>query len=414
MNIVLGVSGGIAAYKAVELLRLLTAADHTVQVVPTAEALRFVGAATWQALAGHSVATDVFDDAQLISHVRLGREADLLVIAPATAHTLARAANGLADDLLTNVLLTAQCPVVYAPAMHTEMWQHPATVANVTTLARRGALIVEPTVGPLAGGDWGAGRLAEPEDIARLALRILRRSAAGTSWEQDMIGRRVVISAGGTREFLDPVRFIGNRSSGRQGYALARMASARGAQVTLVAANVTLEPPSQVRVVPVITTEEMRQAVLAAAADFAGDGSHTPADAVVMAAAPADFQPVTPQPHKIKKSAAVMPPIELRHTPDIVAELVAQRSPGQLIVGFAAETGDADGSALDHATRKAAAKGCDLLIFNEVGSGRGFEVDDNAATILGSDGSVTELPLAAKETLADAIWDAIVPRLCPY
>ncbi|MGI8646924.1 MAG: bifunctional phosphopantothenoylcysteine decarboxylase/phosphopantothenate--cysteine ligase CoaBC [Acidimicrobiales bacterium] len=412
MNIVLGVSGGIAAYKAVELLRLLAVADHTVRVVPTAEALRFVGVATWQALSGHSVATDVFDDAQLVSHVRLGREADLVVVAPATAHTLARAAHGLADDLLTNVLLTAQCPVVYAPAMHTEMWQHPATVANVATLVRRGALIVEPTLGPLAGGDWGIGRLAEPEDIARLALRILRRGAAGTSWEKDMIGRRVVISAGGTREFLDPVRFLGNRSSGRQGYALARMASARGAQVTLVAANVALAPPSQVRVIPVVTTEEMRQAVLAAATDFAGDGSHVPADAVVMAAAPADFQPVTPRPHKIKKSAAGMPPIELRHTPDIVAELVAKRSPGQLIVGFAAETGDADGDALDHATRKAAAKGCDLLVFNEVGIGRGFEVDDNAATILGSDGSVTELPLTAKETLADAIWDVIVPRLC--
>src|ERR671910_2366567 len=270
-RVILGVAGGIAAYKAAELLRELTETGHDVRVVPTAGALRFVGEATWAALSGHPARTDVWADAAEVPHVRLGRQADLVVVAPATADLLARAAHGLADDLLTNVLLTARCPVLLAPAMHTEMWEHAATQANVATLRARGAHVLEPAVGRLTGADTGKGRLPEPADIFAVAVALLEPV-------RDLLGRHVVISAGGTREYLDPVRFLGNRSSGRQGYALATTAAARGAKVTLVAANTALPDPAGVDVVRVVSTAELRDAVLAAAA---------PADAVVMAAAPA-------------------------------------------------------------------------------------------------------------------------------
>ena len=399
--IVLGVSGGIAAYKACEVLRGLTEAGHEVQVVPTAAALRFVGAPTWAALSGRPVATDVWDEARAheVPHVSIGRAAELVLVVPATADLMAKAAHGLADDLLTSTLLTATCPVVFVPAMHTEMWEHAATRANVDLLRRRGAVVVEPAVGRLTGADSGKGRLPEPASILSLARRVLARGSAGP----DLAGRTVVVSAGGTREALDPVRFLGNRSSGRQGYALAQTAAARGAKVVLVSANVALDDPAGVDVVRVSAAQELGAAVTAAAAG---------ADAVVMAAAVADFRPAEVAPDKIKKNASAPVSIELVRTDDVLAGLVAARSgAAPLIVGFAAETGDATLSWLEHGRAKLAAKGCDLLVVNQVGDGLGFEVADNAAVILGADGSELEVAHGPKDDLADAIWDLVIARL---
>jgi phosphopantothenoylcysteine decarboxylase/phosphopantothenate--cysteine ligase len=400
-SVVLGVSGGIAAYKACELLRSLTESGHDVTVVPTAAALKFVGAATWAALSGNSVATDVWTDVHAVPHVRIGQSADLVVVAPATADLLARAAHGRADDLLTNVLLTARCPVVFAPAMHTEMWEHAATQANVATLRQRGALVLEPAVGRLTGADSGKGRLPEPDEIFAVCQDVLARGAGVDAL--DLAGRTVVVSAGGTREPIDPVRFLGNRSSGLQGVALARAAAARGADVTLVAANVSLPDPAGVKVVRVETTEELRDAVVSAA------GS---ADAVVMAAAPADFRPVAVSGSKIKKSGDAAPSLELTQTPDILAELSHHRArPGQVVVGFAAETGDPTGSVLDLARAKLARKGCDLLVVNDVAGGAVFGSSDNQAVILSADGRVRDVPLGSKTALAHVIWDEVAQSL---
>jgi phosphopantothenoylcysteine decarboxylase/phosphopantothenate--cysteine ligase len=396
-RVVLGVAGGIAAYKAVELLRLLTETGHAVRVVPTESALRFVGIPTWAALSGASVATGVWDEPESVPHVRLGREADVVVVAPATADLLARAAAGRADDLLTATLLTARCPVVLAPAMHTEMWEHPATRANVATLRARGVVVLEPGVGRLTGADSGPGRLPDPAEIAAVVRRVLARGGAGAD-RPDLAGRRVVISAGGTREHLDPVRFLGNRSSGRQGYALARTAAARGAEVTLVAANVDLPDPAGAKVVRVVSAEDLLAAVTPAAQE---------ADAVVMAAAVADFRPASLSARKIKKGDGDQAPVEVVRTPDVLAALVAGRRPEQVLVGFAAETDDV----LAHGRAKLAAKGCDLLVVNRVGDGVGFEVDTNAAVVLGADGSTTDVPLGSKEALADVVWDLVVARL---
>jgi phosphopantothenoylcysteine decarboxylase/phosphopantothenate--cysteine ligase len=396
VRVVLGVGGGIAAYKSCELLRLFTESGHRVRVVPTAAALRFVGAPTWAALSGQPVADDVWADAHEVPHVRLGREADLVVVAPATADLLAKAAHGLADDLLTAALLTARCPVVFAPAMHTEMWEHAATAANVATLRARGAIVIEPATGRLTGADTGKGRLPEPEEIFALARRVLARGAAvGT----DLRDRHVVVTAGGTREPLDPVRFLGNRSSGKQGYAFARTAVTRGARVTLISANVALPAPAGVDLVPVGSTEELRKATLEAAAD---------ADVVVMAAAPADFRPAYVAAEKIKKAPdGSAPALELVTNPDIAAELGERKRPGQLLVAFAAETRDA----LAHAREKLVRKRADLIVVNEVGVDRVFGAEANAATVLGSDGATTVLDERPKEDLADAVWDLVVARL---
>jgi phosphopantothenoylcysteine decarboxylase / phosphopantothenate---cysteine ligase len=400
-RVVLGVSGGIAAYKACTLLRLLVEAGHDVRVVPTANALRFVGAATWAALSHQPVHTDVWSDVHEVPHVRLGQDADLVVVAPATADLLARAAHGQADDLLTSTLLTARCPVVLAPAMHTEMWEHAATQANVATLRSRGVVVVEPAVGRLTGTDTGKGRLPEPEQLFDLCSAVLAR---GEAVPLDLAGRRVVVSAGGTREYLDPVRFLGNRSSGRQGYALASAAVARGAEVTLLAANVALPEPAGVKLVPVVSTRDLRDAVLAAAHD---------ADAVVMAAAPADFRPAGYAEHKIKKSDdGSAPVVELVQNPDILAELShARPHAGLVVVGFGAETGDETSSVLDYGRAKLARKGCDLLVVNEVGAGKGFESTENEAVILGADGSQTPVPYGSKQALAHRIWDLVAERL---
>ncbi|MFD3520669.1 bifunctional phosphopantothenoylcysteine decarboxylase/phosphopantothenate--cysteine ligase CoaBC [Streptomyces sp. NPDC058653] len=395
-RVVLGVSGGIAAYKACELLRRLTESGHDVRVVPTASALHFVGAATWSALSGHPVSTEVWSDVHEVPHVRIGQSADLVVVAPATADMLAKAAQGLADDLLTNTLLTARCPVVFAPAMHTEMWEHPATQANVATLRERGAVVVEPAVGRLTGVDTGKGRLPDPDAIFEVCRRVLARGVATA----DLAGRHVVVSAGGTREPLDPVRFLGNRSSGKQGYALARTAAARGARVTLVEANTGLPDPAGVDIVRVGTAVQLREAVLKAAAD---------ADAVVMAAAVADFRPAEYAAGKIKKKDGEEPaPIVLVRNPDILAEIGADRPrPGQVIVGFAAETDDV----LANGRAKLRRKGCDLLVVNEVGERKTFGAEDNEAVILAADGGETPVPRGPKEALADTVWDLVVPSL---
>jgi phosphopantothenoylcysteine decarboxylase/phosphopantothenate--cysteine ligase len=397
VEVVLGVGGGIAAYKACELVRLFTESGHRVRVVPTAAALRFVGVATWAALSGQPVATDVWTDAHEVPHVRLGQRADLVVIAPATADLLARAAHGLADDLLTNTLLTARCPVVYAPAMHTEMWEHPATVANVALLRARGAVVLEPAAGRLTGTDTGRGRLPEPAgifDVARAAL------TAGSAAGRGLAGRHVVVTAGGTREPIDPVRFIGNRSSGKQGYAFARTAVARGAAVTLISANVALPDPPGVRIVRVGSTEELRSATLAA---------WERADVVIMAAAPADFRPVRVEPQKMKKDAGI-PTITLTANPDIATELGARKRPDQVLVVFAAETAAGE-DAVAIAREKLRRKGADLIVLNEVGIDKAFGTDHNAAVVLGGDGLRTDIEERSKEDLAEVVWNLVAARL---
>jgi phosphopantothenoylcysteine decarboxylase/phosphopantothenate--cysteine ligase len=395
------VSGGIAAYKACELLRRLTESGHDVTVVPTASALRFVGAPTWAALSGKPVSEEVWADVHEVPHVRIGQTADLVVVAPATADLLAKAAHGLADDLLTNTLLTARCPVVFAPAMHTEMWEHAATQENVATLRRRGALVVEPAEGRLTGADTGKGRFPEPAEIFETARDLLARG--GSANVLDLAGRHVLVSAGGTREYLDPVRFLGNRSSGLQGYALARAAVSRGAEVTLVAANVALPDPAGAKVVHVETTAQLRDAVLAAAPT---------ADAVVMVAAPADYRPRSVSDTKIKKAEdGSAPALELEQNPDILAEISHDRArPGSVIVGFAAETGDASSSVLGLARTKLARKGCDLLVVNDVSGGKVFGSPENEAVVLDAAGEATHVPRGAKSALAHAIWDRVAAR----
>jgi phosphopantothenoylcysteine decarboxylase/phosphopantothenate--cysteine ligase len=396
-HVVLGVAGGIAAYKACEVLRALTESGHDVTVVPTEAALHFVGAATFAALSGRPVATDVWTGVHEVPHVRLGQSADLVLVVPATADLLAKAAHGRADDLLTSTLLTARCPIVYAPAMHTEMWQHPATAANVASLRSYGAIVIDPASGRLTGTDTGPGRLPEPAEIAALARAVLARG----SLPADLAGRRVVVSAGGTREHLDPVRYLGNRSSGRQGVALARTAAARGAEVTLVAANLSVDAPAGAKVVPVLSAAELRDAVLAESAG---------ADVVVMAAAVADFRPATRSTSKIKKGEGEPTSVALVRNPDVLVELAALGADrATVVVGFAAETDDV----LAHGRAKLAAKGCDLLVLNRVGDGIGFEVDHNAATILSATAGIDEVEVAdtSKDQLAHAVWDAVLRRL---
>jgi len=406
-RVVVGVGGGIAAYKVCELVRRFTESGHEVTVVPTAAALEFVGAPTWAALSGRPVAADVWSDVHEVPHVSLGRHADLVVVAPATADLLARATHGLADDLLTNVLLTATCPVVMAPAMHTEMWEHAATRANVATLRSRGVDVLEPATGRLTGADTGKGRLPEAAAIFEAATDRLVRGAAPA----DLVGRRVVVSAGGTREPLDPVRYLGNHSSGRQGFALARAARARGAEVTLVAAHTDdLPAPPGVELVRVGTTAELREAVLDA---VGGLPTGRPADAVVMAAAPADFRAATTGETKIKKADdGSSLRLDLEQNPDVLHELATHRATaGLVVVGFAAETGDATGTVLELARAKLARKGCDLLVVNDVSGGGVFGRDDNQAVILSTDGDPVDVPLGPKSVVAHAVWDQVAARL---
>ncbi|NYE94349.1 phosphopantothenoylcysteine decarboxylase/phosphopantothenate--cysteine ligase [Psychromicrobium silvestre] len=410
MRIILGVGGGIAAYKAASLLRLFTEAGHSVTVIPTQASLNFVGAATWEALSGKTVSNDVFDQVEKVNHVRLGHEADLIVLAPATADLLARAAGGHADDLLTNTLLMAHGPVLYAPAMHSEMWANPATQANVATLRSRGATVLDPAVGRLTGSDSGPGRLPEPEEIFAAALALVESHDSAESL--GLSGKRVVITAGGTLEPLDPVRYLGNRSSGKQGIALALAAQQAGATVTLIAAHLEVALPSAALTVQRVETALELQAATELAADTA--------DVVIMAAAVADFRPDHAEGSKIKKrDDSADPVITLVRNPDILAGLVSRRNARgarQLIVGFAAETGDERGDVLDYALAKLERKGCDLLVVNQVGQdGQGqekvFGQDSNQVLILDRDGSAPVPAEGSKQAVARAVVERIVNKI---
>lgn len=410
MRTVLGVAGGIAAYKACHVIRRLRELGHSVKVVPTASALNFVGAATFEALSSQTVTTDVFDEVDTVNHVRIGQEAELVVIAPATANVLAKLAAGIADDLLTATVLTTTAEVVVAPAMHTEMWQNPATVDNIATLRRRGIHVLEPAVGRLTGPDSGPGRLPEPETIVDSALAAAGQSGASDSNAGPALsGMRIVISAGGTREPLDPVRFLGNRSSGKQGIALARAAAAAGAQVHLVAANIDsgllTDLPEGVGITEIETTLELQTALRAAQTD---------ADAIIMAAAVADYRPADRTDSKMKKTGDEGMTLRLIQNPDVLAGLVDTRRNGQVIIGFAAETGDSHHSALDYAKAKFRRKGVDLLVFNDVSDDRAFGHDDNAVQILSADGddvvASTEFH-GSKDDVSEKVIEALADRM---
>ena len=404
MFVVVGVTGGIAAYKTVHLVRALVTNGHEVHVVPTANALHFVGATTWEAVSRHPVTTSVHDDVAEVRHVALGTSADLVIVAPATANTLAKMAAGIADDLLGVTLLATTAPVVVAPAMHTAMWEHAATQANIRTLRERGVHVVGPADGPLTGGDTGPGRMTEPDDILAAALQVADAAASGDLTDlADLVGLAVAVSTGGTREPIDPVRYLGNRSSGRQGVALALAAADRGARVTLVAAHVddgvldaALRHP-RIVVERVSTAAELQVAMADAAAS---------ADIAVMVAAVADYRVAAVAPAKLRKEDGA-PQLDLVENPDILAGLVAGRRPGQVIVGFAAETADSGAELLERGRRKAVRKGADLLVVNRVDGDRGFERPDNDVLIMDAAGEVLTEASGPKRTVADAVWDAV-------
>jgi phosphopantothenoylcysteine decarboxylase / phosphopantothenate---cysteine ligase len=392
-RVVLGVCGGIAAYKAVEVCRRLVDAGVHVTPVLTDDATRFVGDVTFSALASEPVQRSLWDESSPIPHTKLGQSADLIVVVPATAHTIARYAAGLSDDLLGATLLATRAPVIVCPAMHTEMWEHASVRDNLATLERRGVEIVPPESGRLAGGDSGEGRLADPGVIVE---RVLER--LGRATRRDLLGARVVVSAGGTREPLDPVRFITNRSSGKQGHAIAVAAARRGAAVTLVTSSPLPLPPDSAAVVTRIDVET------AAEMEHAVGVSAEGADVVVMAAAVADFRPKRSAGTKLSKEEGI-PELVLEPTPDILAGLAARRAPGQVLVGFAAETHDA----VERGRRKLERKGVDLLVVNDVSApGAGFDHDTNAVVILGADGSTTEIPLTSKDAVANAVLDRVI------
>jgi phosphopantothenoylcysteine decarboxylase / phosphopantothenate---cysteine ligase len=385
-RVVLGVSGGIAAYKAVDVCRRLVDGGAHVAPVLTTDALRFVGALTFSALASEPARTSLFDSPEPIPHTRLGQTADLVVVAPATAKLLGKYAAGISDDLLTATLLATRAPVLVAPAMHTEMWEHPAVQDNMATLRRRGVHVVGPETGRLAGGDAGAGRLAEPGAIVAAVVEVLAGSG-------DLAGVRVLVTAGGTREPIDAVRVITNRSSGKQGYAVAEAAARRGAAVTLVT-TIGRPAPSAIEVVNVQTAAEMQDAVLGRAADM---------HVIVQAAAVADFRPKEPPPRKLKKDEGV-PDIVLEPTHDFSLDLGRQKRDGQVLVGFAAETENV----VANATRKLESKRLDLIVANNVAEpDAGFEVDTNRAVLIDTDGNADALPLQSKTALADVILDRV-------
>jgi phosphopantothenoylcysteine decarboxylase/phosphopantothenate--cysteine ligase len=399
LNVVVGISGGIAAYKAVQVVRILVTQGHDVHVVPTPAALRFVGLPTLEALSRNPVTTSLYDDVAAVRHVALGQAADLVIVAPATANTLAKLAAGLADDLLGTTVLATRAPVVVAPAMHTEMWQNAATQANVALLRSRGVVVVGPESGALTGPDSGPGRLSEPDDIVSAALAVV--SSATPATERDLDGLHVVVSAGGTREPLDPVRFLGNRSSGKQGVALAERALARGARVTLVAAHLEVPAPpasDRLAVVDATTAASLSHAMTAASGD---------ADVIVMAAAVADYRPSDVSEEKIKKGAGSrILTLDLVENPDILRALVDGRRPGQVVVGFAAETAADRAALVERGAAKARRKGADLLAVNAVGWSRGFGTDDNAVVLLDAAGVVVAEAAGSKADVADAVLTA--------
>lgn len=395
LNVVVGITGGIAAYKAVSVVRALVLAGHDVHVVATENALRFVGRPTLEAISRNTVHSDLYEGVAEVRHVAIGQAADLIVVAPATANTVAKLAAGLADDLLGNTILASTAPLVIAPAMHTEMWQNPATVANIAVLRERGVTVVGPAVGQLTGTDSGPGRMSEPDLIVEEALRVV----SGTA--RDLEGRRILVTAGGTREPLDPVRFIGNRSSGRQGVALAIAAAERGADVTLIAANLEIDAPRSVTVVPVGTAMELADAVTEVAST---------SDVVIMAAAVADYRPESVADAKIKKETqGDVLELRLVKNPDILKAISASRHEGEVVIGFAAETEPDDDKLMDLARAKIARKGCDYLIVNRVGWTEGFATTGNTVIMLNRSGDRVGEASGTKRAVADRILDLLVP-----
>lgn len=391
LNIVVGVTGGIAAYKAVGVIRALVLDGHDVHVVATPAALRFVGKPTLEAISRNPVHTELYEGVAQVRHVAIGQGADLIVVAPATANTIAKLSTGLADDLLGTTILASTAPLVIAPAMHTEMWQHPATVHNIQTLRDRGVVIVGPASGQLTGSDSGPGRMSEPEEIVEAALAVVR--------PQDLAGKKILVTAGGTREAIDPVRFIGNRSSGKQGVALARAAAARGAEVTLVGANLEVAVPASVRFLNAGSAQELAAVTL--------EEAHS-SDVVIMAAAVADYRPEDVSETKIKKdSQGERLSLELVRNPDILSGLVEQRHAGQILIGFAAETERDPGKLLEVARAKLARKGCDFLVLNRVGPHEGFATDDNTVTVLEKAGDIVMETSGPKSSVADRILDLL-------
>ncbi|MFD3444830.1 bifunctional phosphopantothenoylcysteine decarboxylase/phosphopantothenate synthase [Microbacteriaceae bacterium 4G12] len=432
MNVVVGISGGIAAYKAVNVVRALVLEGHDVHVIATDAALRFVGKPTLEAISRNPVNIDLYEGVAQVRHVSIGQSADLIIIAPATANTLAKLAHGLADDLLGNTVLASTAPVVVAPAMHTEMWGNQATRANVALLRSRGITIVGPASGRLTGEDVGAGRMSEPDDIVRAALAVVEGGASGSDAAAsaagpgapdsaapdsavpdsaaapdsgDLAGLRVLISAGGTREPLDPVRFLGNRSSGRQGVALAAAALERGASVTLLAAHLEVPVPEGVSVVHVQSAAELEEAARAHAQG---------ADLVIMAAAVADYRPAAVAEQKIKKeTVGDRLTLELVRNPDILAGIAAERRDGQVVVGFAAETAADEDELVRVGRAKLERKGCDYLVLNRVGWALGFAAEDNAVVVVQRGGDIVMEASGSKATVAHRILDAVHPALLP-
>lgn len=390
-NVVVGVAGGIAAFKALEVIRKFAEAGHNVTVVPTLAALRFVGEASFAALSGNRVRTDIWADVEDVPHVEIGRQADLVVVVPATADLMAKVASGRADDLLTATLLTATCPILFAPAMHTEMWENPATLDNVKTLRGRGITVLEPASGRLTGPDTGKGRLPEPNEIYDVAELVLAGDLP------KLQGKKILVTAGGTREAVDPVRFLGNSSSGKQGYAFAKVAAAAGAEVTLISANSNLPDPAGVDVLKVVSAAEMSEAVKA---------HFQAADVIVMAAAVADYRPAVVASAKIKKTSVLE--LELESTEDILKWLGENRVAGQKLIGFAAETGDDSNSDLNYASAKLTTKKVDALVLNNVTGGAVFGADTNTVKLLKSDGSVTELETASKLEIAITVYHLVI------
>jgi phosphopantothenoylcysteine decarboxylase/phosphopantothenate--cysteine ligase len=397
LNVVVGITGGIAAYKAVGVIRLLVLAGHDVHVVATEAALRFVGRPTLEAISRNIVHSDLYEGVAQVRHVAIGQAADLIVVAPATANTIARLAAGLADDLLTNTILASTAPLVIAPAMHTEMWRSPATVANVALLRSRGVTLVGPAAGQLTGADSGRGRMAEPDEIVAVAMSVSGRGNSTAT--RDLTGKRILVSAGGTREPLDPVRFIGNRSSGRQGLALAAAAAARGAQVTVVGANLEIPVPANLDFQAVSTADELARAM--------HEGAET-ADVIIMAAAVADYRPAEVQPSKIKKEdQGDTLDLRLVRNPDILKELSGAKKSGQVIIGFAAETEQDRNALLELGRAKILRKGADLLVLNTVGWTEGFASEDNTVLVIDRAGDIVGEAAGNKLTVAERILDLL-------
>ena len=388
-EVILGIGGGIAAYKSCDLLRRLQEHGFLITVVPTPASLNFVGTTTWEALSGRPVRSEVWQDVDSVAHIKLASRADYILIAPATADLIARIAQGRADDLLTNVLLASGAPTLVVPAMHPQMWRNESTVANVEILRTRGFIVMEPEIGRLTGSDIGQGRFPETQKILEQFQEIV-------GWNADLLGRRILVTAGGTREPIDPVRFIGNRSSGKQGYAIAQAAVVRGAQVQLVAANCDLPDIEGVEITRVETTEDMALVL---------DKKFSDCDVLIMCAAVADARPVRQSREKIKKSE--LESIQLESNPDLLASLSARKKPGQVLVGFAAETQ----SHLENAAKKLLGKNLDMLYVNDVSGGAIFGSDRTRGTIITRDGGEIMVSEGAKDTLANVLLDQVNFRL---